>query len=124
MVQKQQLFVKKEVSIDIDLHIRHETALKLQNEKCLITAQYLSEPLLGRPILEVLALNIRYLFALAAGLFAGSIDADSLVGSYVAKADGSLARVMEGLLSAHGGEIRNDYDEGSNEWCDISTETD
>lgn len=71
-----------------------------------------------------MGLNARDLVASAAGRFAGNVDAESLVVSYVAQGDGRLTLVMEGVYHAHGWELGNDDDDGSNEWRSINTETD
>lgn len=84
----------------------------------------MSGPLLVRPIFEALEVNTRDLLASSADRFAGSVDAESLVGSYMEQGDGYLARVMKDFSYAHGVEIGNDNDDGSNECCDICTKTD
>lgn len=78
---KATMVCKEEVSIDIELHIRHGTALNMRNLKWLITAQHLSEPLLGRPILEALELNTRDLLTSAFDRLAGNANTESLVSS-------------------------------------------
>lgn len=51
------------------------------------------------------------------------MDEESLVESFVAQGDGRLARVMEDVFNADGGErVENDLD-GTNEWCDSDIET-
>lgn len=84
----------------------------------------MSEPHLGCPMLKVLELNTHGLLAAAADLLSGSLDADSLIGSFPAKENGLLTRVMDGVFQKDGCEVYEHRAENSNEWHDISTETD
>lgn len=118
------LVCTKSVSVDTELHIRHGTTLRLRNLKWLVTDQRVSDPLLGRPILEALGLNTRDLLAAAADQFCGSVDAERLVGSVTNTGDGRLSRVMEGVFHADGGEEGDGNEDDNGEWCDVGCETD
>lgn len=111
------------VSIDTELKIRHGAALVLRNLNWLVTEQPVAEPLIGRPLLEALGLNTRELLAAAADRFAGSIDAERLLGTFAERGDGRVSRIMEGVFHADGGEDDMADDDAQGEWCDIGEET-
>lgn len=72
-----------EAPIDVELHVSHETTLELCNVRWLVKKQRLSEPLLGRLLIEVLGLNTPEMLTTAADRFAGAVDAEHLVESVV-----------------------------------------
>lgn len=111
------------LSVHTELQIRHGSALVLRNLKWLVTNQPVADPLLGRPVLEVLGLNILALLAAAAGKFSGDIDVECLIGYFDEKGDGCLSRVMEGVFHSDGGEEAEEGEETQGEWCDIGGET-
>lgn len=117
------LTCKHSVSIDTELHIRHGSTLRLRNLKWLVTDQRVTDPLLGRPILEALGLNTRELLAAAADQFCGSVDAERLIGAITDTGDGRVSRVMEGVFHADGGEDVEEDQDNDGEWCDIGDET-
>lgn len=51
----------KKITLDMKLHIRHGTSLILRNVACYIIAQSVTDPLLGRLVLEALGLNTEYI---------------------------------------------------------------
>lgn len=108
---------------DIELRIRHGTALKLRNVKWHVTRQHMSKPLHGRPILEALELNTPDLPAAAADRFTGIVDVDILVGSFITQGDRRLASVMKVVFHEDGGERREENIGSTDEWCDIEIET-
>lgn len=120
---KATLVCTKEALVDVEIHIRLGTALRLQNVEWLLTSQHVNDPLLGRPIVEDLGLNMRDLLASEADRFAGSVDVDSIVGSFIAQGDGRHAGVMEGVFHGDGG-IRLEEDiVSTDECCGIGIET-
>lgn len=62
---------KKVATVDVELHIRHGSALILRGVRWLVTDRTLGEPLLGRPVLEFLGLNTREILAAAAEKYSG-----------------------------------------------------
>lgn len=88
-----------------------------------MTDQELSDPLLGRPVLEALGLSTREILAAAADRFCGSVDMERLVGTFAEEGDGRVSRVMEGVFHADGGQDGDKDDKTQGEWCDIGNET-
>ena len=72
------LTFKKAVVVDVELHIRHGTALTLWGVRWLVTDQIVGDPLLGRPLLEALGLNTREILAAAAEKHSGFVNLTSL----------------------------------------------
>lgn len=60
------LFYDKAATMDIDIHVRHGTALKVGNARWPANSQNVPEPLLGGPLLECLALDNAEIVAAAA----------------------------------------------------------
>lgn len=53
------------------LHIRHGTSLMSRNVSWYVTTQFLSEPLLGRPVLEAIGMNTSNILTTAANKYNG-----------------------------------------------------
>lgn len=70
----------KSASMDTELHIPHQSTLRLRNLKWVVTDQRVTYTLSSQPILEVLGLNTRRLPAAAADQFCGCVDANRLIG--------------------------------------------
>lgn len=117
------LTCKKAVSIDTELRIRQGSTLKICNLKWLVTEQHGDEPLLGRPILEVLGLNTRDVLAAAAGQFYGNVDAKRLLQSITDTGSERISRGLEGVFHADGGKDVEEDQDNSGEWCDIGNDT-
>lgn len=81
----------KTACINMEIKIRHGSALVLRNLRWLISEQPLSDPLLGRPLLKALGPNTRRLLAAAPNRFAGSIDAKRFVGRFAEKGDSRVS---------------------------------
>lgn len=111
------------VSIETELNIRHGGALVLRNLIWLFTDHLMAEPLIGSPLLEALGLNTREILAAEADRFAGSIDAERLVGTFEERGDGRVSRIMEGVFHADIGEDDMADEDVQGEWCDIGDET-
>ena len=84
---------EREVMVTTELLIRHGRSLKIRNMKWLVSTQELSEPLLGRLVLETLGTNTERLIASASDAFEGSADADTLLEGDE-QPTGSLARLI------------------------------
>lgn len=89
---------QQETLMDVDLHIRHGSSLKLRNTRWLVSNQRVPEPLLGRPMLEVLGLNTADILATAADRSAGVVDAQHLASFETHIGEGRVSRVLEGYL--------------------------
>lgn len=85
----------------------HGSKLTIQDLKWFVTEQRLAKKLLGSPVLESLSLKTRDVLPAVADRFAGSTDADLLVGTFAKESDGSLYWVIEGVLYQEGGENYN-----------------
>lgn len=94
--------------VDSALKIRRGPGLVLRNLRWLATEQALSDPLLGRPLLEAQRLNTRKLLAAAADRFADDIEAERLVSKLSGKGESRVSQVMEGVLYADGGQHGDD----------------
>lgn len=98
-------------TMDIDIHVRHGTALKVRNTRSLVSAQRVPAPLLGRPLLEYLGLNTAELLATATDKSVGVIDA-----RYLSRIDrnigtGRISRVLHGVFPTDGDEESDSSDD-------------
>lgn len=66
-------------TMDIELHIRHGSALALQNLRWLVTPQVVNEPLLSRFLLKALRFARHEDMRAAADQLEGSIDLSNIV---------------------------------------------
>ncbi len=103
--KRARLICSKAACLDVELHIRHVSALKLRYLRWLISDQRLGEPLLRRPVLERLGLNTRDILAAAAERFAGCVDATLLPVSDHGSGEGRVSRVLDGVFHADGGSL-------------------
>lgn len=97
------------ITLNVDLHVRHGTALKLRNVRWHVTHQTVSEPLLGRPVLEALGLNTTKLLCAAAERFNGPIDLSSVAD--IAPDGSQVARVKDSVFHHDGGDDDSDADD-------------
>ena len=67
------------LTVDLELHVRHGNSLVLRNTVWYVTEQHITEPLLGRPVLEALGLDTRKILSAAADKFSGEVDVSSLM---------------------------------------------
>lgn len=66
------------IILDMELHIRHRTSLMLRDIAWYITEKAVTEPLLGRPVMEALGLSTECILAAAAHRYNGSLDLSHL----------------------------------------------
>lgn len=78
--------------MNTELIIRHEKSLMLRNISWYVTSQPLSEPLLGRPIMEALGINTKELLAAACDRFDGLVDVADILNTDT-DTDASIARI-------------------------------
>lgn len=119
------LTCEKVVTMDVDVHIRHGTALKIRNVRWLISEQRVPEPLLGRSILEFLGLNTAEFLAAAPNRSTGVIDAKNLAELDQSLGEGRVSRVLEGVFHVDGNDdVNPEDDKYDNNWRDLGTESD
>lgn len=112
------LLCNEVITIDVELHIRHGSALTLRGVRWLVTDQAVGEPLLGRPVLEFLGLNTRDILAAAAEKHSGAVD----IPEYLkATPEGKVARILDGVYHSEGGADDADLDEDDG-WLDLGPE--
>lgn len=111
-----ELVITREITVDVELHIRHGTSLILRNVRWLVTDQLVGESLLGRPILEALGMDTSEILSGAAEKHYNSILFDT---TFSCDQSGCSSRVLEGVYNADGGADDNDLDDG---WIDIGPE--
>lgn len=125
---KTKLICTQAATMDVDIHIRHGTGLKLRNTRWLVSTQRVPEPLLGRPLLEFLGLNTMEILATAADRSAGVIDTKHLPESLNDIGEGRVSRVLEGVYYGDGDHDTEAEDSSINldqgSWCDIGEEDD
>lgn len=110
--------------MDVDVHIRHGSALKLRQLRWVVSSQRVPEPLLGRPVLEFLGLNTADILATAADRAAGVIDTRGICDTDEDNSVGRISRVLDGLYHAEG-EDGSDTDYlRYTDWCDLGNEDD
>lgn len=114
------LTCKKAVTVDTELHIRHGTALTLRGVRWLVTDQLVGDPILGRPVLEILGLNTRDILAAAAEKHCGIIDIAQILDAKT-EPQGKVARILEGVFHADGGADDADLHENDG-WIDLGPE--
>lgn len=95
------LMVKEAFVVDTELHIRHGTYLTLRGLRWLVTDKIVGDPLLRRPLLEALELNIRNVLAAAALRHSGVFEVSSLFSSDNGS-HGKETRILEGVYQADG----------------------
>ena len=116
------LTCKQIVTVDTELHIRHGSALTLRGVRWLVTDQTVGDPLMGRPLLEVLGLNTRDILAAAAEKHSGAVDVSTLFATAPEHSpSGKVARILEGVYHADGGADDADLDEDDG-WLDMGPE--
>jgi len=94
----------------------------LRGVRWLVTEQAVGDPLLGRPVLEVLGLNTRNILAAAAEKYSGTVDVAALLDETDAAAQVSkVSRILEGVFHADGGADDADLDENDG-WLDLGPE--
>lgn len=72
------LVYQKSAKMDVCIHLRHVTALKLRNTRWLVSEHRFPEPFLGRPFLELLGLNTSDISAIDSDRSEGLVDAKKL----------------------------------------------
>lgn len=107
--------------VDVELQIRHGSALKLRGVRWLVTDQSEGEPLLGRPVLESLGLETRDILAAAAQRFTGEVDMTNLLPPPSATR-GAVARLLEGVFYSDGGADETDLSDEDG-WLDMGPES-
>lgn len=118
------LVCQRAATMDVDVHIRHGTGLKIRNARWLVSNQRVPEPLLGRPLLEFLGLNTAECLAAAADRSAGVIDAQHLAELDSTIAEGRVSRVLEGVFHAEGDpDSEIDGEPYADTWCDLGDES-
>lgn len=95
--------------IGTEVHISHETLLKLCRLRWFVSAQDVSETPLGHPILEALGIDTNKVSTAAAEKYSGSVYADALDINGSNYGSGRASRFLEGVL--HMDDAEND-DEG------------
>ena len=115
------MIITKTVTLNMELHVRHGTAIVLRNMKWLVTDQHMTEPLIGRPILQALGLDARKILQSAADRLNGSFDFSSILQNDE-KPTGTVARLFEGIYHSSGGVDDHDLrdDDG---WLDIGPDS-
>lgn len=93
--------------------------MKLGNVKWLVTDQQNSEPSMGEPIVDALGLNTDELIATAADRFAGSVDAQALIGWIDRQTEGRVSPIMDGVFHADEVQKVKEADADSEKWYDI-----
>ncbi|MEM1369510.1 MAG: hypothetical protein AAGG02_16175 [Cyanobacteria bacterium P01_H01_bin.15] len=100
------------LTMNIELNIRHGTALMLRGVKWLVTNQEVGEPLIGRPLLEKLGFHTRDILSAAADKHGSIIDVPSLfLDNGSEDKMGRVARIMEGVNQTDGGADSEDLDD-------------
>lgn len=117
------LIFRSAVTLHPEVHIRHGTAIVIRNVHWLITDQKIAENVLGRPILEALGLNTRNLLAATAEKLSGGVGAALLLYRNEEQPDGRVARVIEVVFPADGGEDKTEPNKHYGESSDIETES-
>jgi len=110
-----QIFVEcdKQIRCTVDMHIRHGSSLALRNVKWYVTKKPISEPLLGRPTLEALGLDVKATLLAACERFDGEVDVSKLLQAREYPA-GTVARVLyDGVFHSDRGcqEVEKDLEE-------------
>ena len=121
----EEIFVtcNKQVVMNIELFIRHGCFLELRNIKWYVAMSEMAEPILGRPILEALGINTRFLIAAAVDKVGSSLDVSHLDG-YQGSPGGSVARVLnEGIYHRDKGMTSDEYDDEDEAWLDLGKDT-
>ena len=111
----------KAATIGTQLHIRHGSARIVRGLRWLFTRQTVGEPLLGRPVLEVLGLHCHKVLAAAVDRLGGIVDVSALVGNQSDFVSGRIGRVLDGVFHADGGAGDADLDD-SDGWHDLGPE--
>ena len=120
--QGESIFVTcdKEVICNIELFIRHGCYLELRNLVLYVATTAVPEPILGRPALELLAINTRELLAAAIGKLGSCIDMwenENPQGN----PKGTVVRIMmhQGLFHQDKGREDDSYDGDNDGWLDL-----
>ncbi|CDF35330.1 unnamed protein product [Chondrus crispus] len=113
----------KEVTLNVELFIRHGFYLELRNMAWYVATTEVGEPLLGRPVLEALGINTKELLVAAIDRMGHSIEIGSLVPDEVYP-KGSVARLMhQGIFHSDGEYVADHGDSEDDTWLDLGEDT-
>lgn len=107
----------KNAVLDAELHVRHRPMLILPNLSWPVADQPMAEPLLGRPILEVLGLNNKKILAAAADRLHGGIDMRTALQEAAER--GTISRVHRNGDFHSDNELDCPSAEFENDWLDL-----
>lgn len=107
----------------MELHICHCTSLIRLNVSWFVTEQQVGEPLLVRPLLETLGLNMRTILAAAPNRYTGAVYESDTFAAQDDHSEGSICSVLDGVFHADSGDAQSD-DEYDSDWCDLGPESD
>ena len=124
----QKVFVTcdKQVTLDVQLFVRHGCTLWLRNITWYVATQTVPEPLLGRPVLFALGLDAEKTLAAASETHGGSVNVEKLLVVPDEKSTGSIARVIaeQGLYHESGSALDASHDVMPNSELGIDTKED
>lgn len=106
------------VTLDIHLHIRHGSALLLRGLCWLVRAQFLDEPLFGRPLQKGIRLDCCKVLFAAADTHGGTVDVSAFIANSSVKSLNRIGRVPDGVFHADGGADNADFGD-DDEWLHL-----
>ena len=111
------------VILTTELQIRHAKSLTVQNMPWIVTSQDIAEPLIGRPTLEALGLDVREVLEAAVDHFNGVVDARTLLAGDEYKT-GTVARLLASRIYHSEGGFADDAEaEYREDWLDLGIDT-
>ena len=107
-----QIICDRQVTLDVQLFIRHGASLWLRNITWYVATKDVPEPLLGRPVLQALGLDAQETMQAASALHDGSVDVEQLLRAPDELPRGSVARVIseQGLYHHSGAMVDAEHD--------------
>lgn len=109
----------KQVMMNRELFIRHGCYLELRNVKWYVAMSDMSEPILGRPILEAFGIHTRDILAAAVDKVGSSVDLFDIDGLRKSP-EGGVARIPnEGLYHRDRSTTGDAYEDEDEAWLDL-----